>query len=422
MTVTELRRPRTLPGCGCWTARTIAVGSDRLYGTTDEIFSVIECHDCGLLRLDPGPHPPSWVATILRTTGSLRRQPGRQARGTLPSARARRPCPIRPPGAGRRPNPRSGTRRGMRRSPLRHGCLPNTVIAASDSITRARRPASVGVSTASRWCAPACPRRLSRAKASPPSPCSMSSSTCTTPASYLDAARELLVQDGRLIVQVPNASCWQLTLFGDAWNGLDIPRHLIDFRAKDLEALLSHCGFKVLRHKHFSLRDNPAGLASTLAPSLDPMARRVRGASRARLAPSRQGPALFWVRFGGPSDDHRRGRLRRRIDDHDRGRQTMSTLPGAAGPDASVAPALRPPFRGVDRRCGVRVRRAACPTSRSCSTPAPAKASIGAWFAKQRYVGLDLGIGDPNWNYRGLDAIADLRAVARSQRLASMPR
>jgi hypothetical protein len=32
----------------------------------------------------------------------------------------------------------------------------------------------------------------------------------------------------------------------------------------------------VLRHKHFSLRDNPAGLATSLAPRLDPMARRVR--------------------------------------------------------------------------------------------------------------------------------------------------
>jgi hypothetical protein len=32
----------------------------------------------------------------------------------------------------------------------------------------------------------------------------------------------------------------------------------------------------VVRRKYFSLRDNPAGLASSLAPSLDPMARRVR--------------------------------------------------------------------------------------------------------------------------------------------------
>ena len=32
----------------------------------------------------------------------------------------------------------------------------------------------------------------------------------------------------------------------------------------------------MLRRKYFSLRDNPAGLASSLAPWLDPMARRVR--------------------------------------------------------------------------------------------------------------------------------------------------
>jgi SAM-dependent methyltransferase len=33
------------------------------------------------------------------------------------------------------------------------------------------------------------------------------------------------------------------------------------------------------------------------------------------------------------------------------------------------------------------------------------------WFARQRYVGLDLGIGDTGWDYRELDAIADLRQL-----------
>jgi SAM-dependent methyltransferase len=96
------------------------------------------------------------------------------------------------------------------------------------------------------------------------------------PASYLDAARELLRPDGRLIVQVPNAACWQFLLLGERWNGIDVPRHLIDFRLRDLDSLLDHCGFEVLRHKHFSLRDNPTGLASSIAPALDPMARRLR--------------------------------------------------------------------------------------------------------------------------------------------------
>jgi SAM-dependent methyltransferase len=32
-------------------------------------------------------------------------------------------------------------------------------------------------------------------------------------------------------------------------------------------------------------------------------------------------------------------------------------------------------------------------------------------FAKQRYCGVDLGVGDAAWNYRGLDVVADLNAL-----------
>ncbi len=96
------------------------------------------------------------------------------------------------------------------------------------------------------------------------------------PRAYLAAARTLLKPNGRLIVQVPNAACWQFRLLGSRWNGVDAPRHLTDFRARDLQAILAAAGFEVLRRKYFSWRDNPAGLATSLAPSLDPMARRVR--------------------------------------------------------------------------------------------------------------------------------------------------
>ena len=101
-------------------------------------------------------------------------------------------------------------------------------------------------------------------------------SICTTRACYLVAAHQLLPSGGRLVVQVPNAACWQFRLLGPAWNGVDVPRHLFDFRDCDLERLVESCGFEVVRRKYFSLRDNPAGLASSLAPALDPMARRVR--------------------------------------------------------------------------------------------------------------------------------------------------
>jgi SAM-dependent methyltransferase len=96
------------------------------------------------------------------------------------------------------------------------------------------------------------------------------------PAGYLEAAHRLLRPEGRLIIQVPNAACWQFLLMGERWSGIDVPRHLTNFRTKDLETLLNSCGFEVLRFKHFSLRDNPAGMATSLASGLDPMARRVR--------------------------------------------------------------------------------------------------------------------------------------------------
>lgn len=97
------------------------------------------------------------------------------------------------------------------------------------------------------------------------------------PAAYLGRVHELLRAEGRLVVQVPNAASWQARLAGPRWNGWDIPRHLHDFRTGDLEALLTRCGFDVLRVKQLSWRDNPAGLATSLAPGLDPMARRIRG-------------------------------------------------------------------------------------------------------------------------------------------------
>ena len=40
--------------------------------------------------------------------------------------------------------------------------------------------------------------------------------------------------------------------------------------------MLEASGFAMVRRKYFSLRDNPAGLATSIAPSLDPMARRIR--------------------------------------------------------------------------------------------------------------------------------------------------
>jgi SAM-dependent methyltransferase len=96
------------------------------------------------------------------------------------------------------------------------------------------------------------------------------------PAGYLHAAWNLLAPGGRLIIQAPNAASWQFLLFGERWSGLDVPRRVVHFRLKEMENLLESCGFKILRSRHFSIRDNPQGMASSVAPMLDPTARRLR--------------------------------------------------------------------------------------------------------------------------------------------------
>jgi len=96
------------------------------------------------------------------------------------------------------------------------------------------------------------------------------------PCVYLAAAHRLLQPDGRLVLHVPNAASLQFHLLGRRWNGIDVPRHLFDYRDRDVERVLELMGFEVVRRSYFSLRDNPAGLAISLAPGLDPMARRVR--------------------------------------------------------------------------------------------------------------------------------------------------
>jgi len=96
------------------------------------------------------------------------------------------------------------------------------------------------------------------------------------PALYLRAAGDLLRPGGALIVQVPDRDCWEASLLGIHWTGLDVPRHLHVFRTSDLCRLVRSCGFEVVREKHFSLRDHPAGLATGVAPSLDPVVRAIR--------------------------------------------------------------------------------------------------------------------------------------------------
>lgn len=250
--------------------------SDRLYRTTRKQFQVVACTACGLLRLDPPPpaselgayYPPNyWFAPDKSAAGSLeqmwRRLVLRDHVRFVVRALAESGAhgPVLDVGCG------GGLFLGMLRE---RGYLGIGLDSSADAAAVAWRQNAVPAIRASLQAPP------------------LAAGGCAAVTMfhvlehlydvrpYLLAARSLLEPRGRLIVQVPDAGCWQYRLLGKAWNGLDVPRHLYDFRARDLETLLAECGFEVIRRKHFSLRDNPAGLASSLAPGLDPMARRVR--------------------------------------------------------------------------------------------------------------------------------------------------
>lgn len=260
--------------------------TDRFYGTTDKIFQVVECGECRLIRISPQPSPcelhqyyPAnyWFAPASSAADKLEQRYrrfvlGDHLRFVERAIREVAELEQGPPGMILDVGCGGGLflevlhERGASRGHRRLAGLDFSLDAANMTWRHAGVPAVCGT--------------LSRAPFAP--------GTCAVitmfhvlehlydPASYLESAHQLLAPDGRLIVQVPNAACWQFLLLSERWSGIDVPRHLIDFRLKDLDLLLETCGFEVLRHKHFSLRDNPAGMATSLAPKLDPMARRVR--------------------------------------------------------------------------------------------------------------------------------------------------
>jgi len=273
--------------CGSDRASLLFRQTDRLYGTTDKQFGIVRCEQCRLIRLDPQPaaeelgryYPSQYWFAPDRTLVSRLEESYRRivlSGHVRFVARALRASPARGPlldvGCG------GGLFLAMmRRRGFRVVGLDSSREAAAVAWRQHRVPAVV----ADLQDAPFRPGSfagiaMSHVLEHLPDPCV-----------YLSAAHRLLAPQGRLVIFVPNAASLQFALLGKRWNGLDVPRHLFDYRDRDIERILETMGFSVVRRSYFSLRDNPAGLATSLAPGLDPMARRVRNVpegAAARLA------------------------------------------------------------------------------------------------------------------------------------------
>ena len=269
--------PEPCPACSDTRMRTLFSATDRLYQTTDKPFLVVECEGCRLMRLYPQPTPfelnqyypgDYWFSPSADATTRLAQQ-------------YRRLVLLDHVWFASRAMENAGGEGIL----LDVGCGGGLFL----HMMRERGYAGMGLDFSlaaaaiawQRFSVPVVCATLSKAPL-PEASCKLITmyhvlEHLFDPVSYLQAAHQLLTPDGRLVVQIPNAACWQFLILGKDWNGIDVPRHLINFRASELESLLDFTGFEVVRRKYFSLRDNPAGLATSVAPGLDPMARHVRG-------------------------------------------------------------------------------------------------------------------------------------------------
>jgi SAM-dependent methyltransferase len=266
------------PACDSRESRFLFHATDRVYATTRQVFQIVECSQCRLIRLHPQPtalelpdyYPPGyWIepkSSVIERLEAAYRSFVLQDHVRFVERALRE----------------SGGEDGL---VLDVGCGGGGFLKLLADRGHAK-VAGLDFAVDAAWAAwtnagvPAICGTLSRAPFAPGS-CSVVTmfhvlEHLYQPVVYLEAARQLLAPDGRLIVQVPNAACWQFLLFGERWSGLDVPRGLFQFRRRDLEVLLEESGFEILRSKYFSWRDNPQGMAASIAPGLDPSGRRLR--------------------------------------------------------------------------------------------------------------------------------------------------
>ena len=268
------------PLCGAEQPRLRYRCSDRLFRTTDKQFTVVECGACRVLYLSPQPsteelarsYPEGYWWGASRQGGIARRLEGLYRRTVLRDHVAFVTRVVGPPPA-----------RILPARILDVGCGTGDLLAA----LRQRGYSCMGMDHSLAALATAhtqgVPALLGDYHAAPLAPESFDAVSMfhflehvPDPGCALRFAHRLLRPSARLIVQVPNAASWQSAALGARWSGLDVPRHLVDFRKCDLERLIEQAGFRIGSAKHFSLRDNPAALATSLAPGLDPMGRLVR--------------------------------------------------------------------------------------------------------------------------------------------------
>jgi SAM-dependent methyltransferase len=80
------------------------------------------------------------------------------------------------------------------------------------------------------------------------------------PLAVLREVSRILKPTGLLYIEVPNAGGWSARTFGRHWLAYDVPKHLMHFTPKTLEATARQAGFTCIKQVHSSLEYSPATL------------------------------------------------------------------------------------------------------------------------------------------------------------------
>ncbi len=277
--------PRRCPICDSTSTRFFASGQDRLFGVAPGTFNLYACTACECIFQHPFPAPdilPSFYPQTYWWGSGEDARPGFLSRLALNLERAYREFVALDHVRFIERCVRAGDNRQV--SLLDVGCGSGTILYLAKR--RGFRTFGVDVSAT----AVAAARRQYGLEAEQGTIESIRwngrSFDCITmhhvlehlqdPLAALHSVAGLLKEEGSLIVQVPNVASLQSRTFGKRWYGLDIPRHIINFSPRGLALLLERAGFGIIGEARFSLRDNPASIASSLVPRLDPIGRTIK--------------------------------------------------------------------------------------------------------------------------------------------------
>ena len=269
------------PMCGVYVFNPKHSLSDRLYKTTDEVFRIVECRGCGLLRLDPRPEEDKmemYYPDRYWVYGGTRKGLAGIYRSFVLRDHLR------------------FVKKAVKRMGKKQARILDIGCGAGDLLGALRKlgHAGIGLDISESALKSAAELQVPGVRADYDEPPFADGSFDVVsmfhvlehvpdPDYAIAVAVRLLNPNGRLVVQVPNADCMQYAILGRFWIGLDVPRHTYAYRRLDLEQLFQRNGLVITRRKYFSWRDNAPSLATSLAPWLDPMSRRVRRPKQANI-------------------------------------------------------------------------------------------------------------------------------------------